>query len=87
MLLIHYRSVPSGTTLPVDQRWRTVELDPVVFDGLDLTTAQGLVAAIRRVNDGLIANVEPFPHGSSVYLTDTDSANHWNLALTITKAT
>ena len=87
MLLIHYRSLPAGANLPVDQRWRTVELDPVVFEGLDLTTAQGLVAAIRRVNDGLIENVEPFPHGSSVYLTDTDTANHWNLALTITKAT
>jgi hypothetical protein len=87
MLLIHYRSLPSGTNLPVDQRWRTVELDPVEFSGLDLTTAQGLVAAIRRVNDGLIPSVEPFPHGSSVYLTNTDTADHWNLALTITKAT
>jgi hypothetical protein len=87
MLLIHYRSLPANVSLPIDQRWRTVELDPVEFPGLDFTTPQGLVAGIRRINDGLIANVEPFPHGSSVYLTNTDIADHWNLALTITKAT
>lgn len=87
MLLVHYKSQIEGANLPVDQRWRTVELDPVVFDGLDLTVPQGIAAAIRRINDGKIANVAPFPHGTSVYLTDTATANHWDLALTITKAT
>jgi hypothetical protein len=87
MLLVHYRSQPENTTLPVDQRWRTVEVDPAVFTGLDLTTPQGLVAAIRRINDNQIPNVAPFPHGSVVYLTDTTTANNWTLALTITKNT
>lgn len=85
MLLVHYRSQPDNTALPVDQRWRTVELDPATFPGLDLTTPQGLVAAIRRINDGLIPNVAPFAHGTIVYLTDTTTATNWTLALTITK--
>lgn len=87
MLLVHYRSVAEAATLPIDQRWRTIELDSAIFAELDLTTAQGLVAAIRRINDGKVPNVEPFPHGTSVYLTDTATAAHWDLALTITKAT
>lgn len=85
MRLIHYRSVPEGAVLPVDQRWRTVELDPVEFDGLDLSTPQGVAAAIRRINDGKLANVEPFPHSTEVYLTNTDAADSWQLALTIQK--
>lgn len=87
MLIMHYHSSPDGVTVPIDQRWRTVELDPAVFTGLDLTVPQGIAAAIRRINDGKIPDIRPFPHGVSVYLTDTDTANHWDLALTITKAT
>jgi hypothetical protein len=90
MLLLHYRSLVApgdDRWMPVDQRWRTVELDPLVFDGLDLTTGQGVAAAIRRINDGVISGLAPFPHGSVVYLMNTDTTDHWNLALTITKAT
>jgi hypothetical protein len=85
MLLVHYRTVPPEVTAPVDQRWRTIELDPQVFDSLDLATPQGVVAAIRRVNDGQVSNVQPFPHGADVYLTDTERADSWKLALTIQK--
>lgn len=87
MLLVHYRSLPQGTDLPIDQRWRTFELDPTVFQGLDLTTPQGKAAAIRRINDGTIPNVQPIPHGVILYATETDTADSWTLALTITKNT
>jgi hypothetical protein len=87
MLLLQYRTLPPEQSLPVDQRWRTIELDPDVFDGLDLTGSAGISAAIRRVNDGKVANVDPIPPGATVYLADTDDLDNWSLELSVTKAT
>jgi hypothetical protein len=86
MLLLHYRVDPERSA-QTPQRWRTVELDPAAFPNLDLTTPQGISAAIRRINDGKNPGVPSFPYGTSIYLTDTDAADHWDLGLTITKAT
>lgn len=84
MLLLHHRTLPDNQTLPVDQRWRTLELDSS-FNDLDLSTPQGIGAAIKRINEGQVSNVEPFPYGSMIYLTDTDKQDHWSLKLSVTK--
>jgi hypothetical protein len=86
MLLLLCRTLPDNVSLPVDQRWRSVELDPEVFPGLDLTVSQGVAAAVRRVVDGQVPNVAPFPHGADVQLVDTDRLDRWTVALTVTKA-
>lgn len=85
MLLLHYRTLLPEQSLPVDQRWRTVELDAEVFDGLDLSQAQGIAAAIRRVNEGKVPNVEPFAPDAEIFLTDLDKADSWEMAMTVTK--
>lgn len=87
MLILAYRSLPPDTGLPTDQRWRTVELDEVDFAGLDLTAPQGISAAIRRVNEGKVANVLPFPHDATIYLLDTEaeSTDHWTMSLSVEK--
>lgn len=86
MLLVHYSVVPAGGSIQaIDQRWRTIEIDPAVFTGLDLATPQGKAAAIRRINDGQIPNVQPIPHGVVLFGTETSTADSWTLALTITK--
>jgi hypothetical protein len=87
LLLLAYRSLPANQTLPADQRWRSIELEADVFGDLDLTTGQGVAAAIRRVNDRAVSNVEPIPVGSQVYMIDTEMVEvpSWDLNLTVTQ--
>jgi hypothetical protein len=85
MLLLAYRSLPAGQSLPADQRWRAIEIEG--FADLDLTTGQGVAAAIRRINDGAISNVAPIPVGAQVFMIDTDMVEvpSWDLSLTVTQ--
>lgn len=91
MLLLMYRTLPQDNWLPVDQRWRVIEVDPEPqagdgqgFGGLDLTSTQGVMAAIRRINDGKVNHVDPIPHGAEVKFIDTDDAEMTlNLTLSI----
>lgn len=86
MLILHYRTLPENTSLPIDQRWRTLELEGPDFDGLDLTQPQGVSAAIRRIMDGKVPNVQGIPYGSVIYLTDTDKSPNWEISISINKA-
>jgi hypothetical protein len=87
MLLINYRTITQEQTLPIDQRWRTLELATEDFPGLDLTQPAGISAAIRRIAERKIPNVEAIPYGASIYLTNTDTTDHWDIGLQIQKAT
>ena len=87
MLILHYRTLQEDTTLPIDQRWRTIELDDQEFAGVDLTQPAGVAAAIRRIMDNKIPNVAPITYGSVIYLTDTEQSPHWEISVQIQKAT
>jgi hypothetical protein len=81
MLLLAYRTLPPEQSLPVDQRWRTFEVDPGVF----APTGSDAGDLITQINEGDIPNVQPIPPGSIVYLVDTDTLESWALDLSVTK--
>lgn len=86
MLILAYRSLPPETSLPIDQRWRVIELDPTAFDGIDLTSSQAISSVIHRVNESKVQFVLPFPHDADVYLLDTETADHWSMTLSVEKS-
>lgn len=87
MLVLAYRSLLPNTSLPIDQRWRTLELDPEVFQGIDLEAPNAVANCIRRINDREVSpHVEPIPHDSEVFLMSTDDVARWELELTVKKS-
>jgi hypothetical protein len=87
MVLLLYRSLPENQLLPVDQRWRTFEVDPEVFVDQDPDEPLSK-AAIQMINDRRVPNVEPIPAGSTVYVYDTEAedATAFHLQLSIRTA-
>jgi hypothetical protein len=86
VLILLYRTLPPEQHLPQDQRWRVIEIDPHLSEGLDSNAPTFESSVIRRVNEGRAEYVNPIPFGADVHIADTDTLSKWTLELRVEKA-